>query len=972
MTATRQPKTHFSLLGRLRARRADQDVALGPPQQRAVLAALLLSPGRPVGEAELVEALWGRPPASAPALLRTYIWRLRQALEPDRAPSRPWQVLATSSGGYLLDVSRACVDWEVYKQRVGEADRVRAAGDPAAALPLYDSALALWNGQPLEGVPGPRADRERGILRNRHLDTMEARLRTLAQAGRFDRAAAEAAVLVERHPRREGPHEVLVESLLRAGRGDEALTACRRAHRVLREELGVGPGAVLRSLHDELRTGGHRAGTDSGVLVPHASVPRQMPHAVADFTGRGTETTHIRDVLTRPSRTEMPVVVITGMGGSGKTTLAMHSVQPVLPHYPDGQLYVDLRGADGTPADTAVVLSLLLRSLGEADALIPDDPGDRAELYRRVLEQRRVLVVLDNAADMAQVLPLLPHSPSCAVVVTSRDSMPSLPVDLRVTLEALPAPDALLLFSRLVGGERVAAEPHAARQVVAVCGGLPLALRIIGSRLAVRPEWSVAQLAERLADEQHRLAELSVDSVAVESSFALGHAELDGTARRAFRLLAVPAQSGFDVPTAAAILDAPQDTTRQALEQLVRAGLLEAPAWDRYRYHDLVLLFAQRLAEQTDSPTERHAALGRLLDLHLVTATGSYLFLLPGHTLPGATLPVMPGGPRFQDQAAVLAWASSLLGDILRLLTQTAASHTDRAATLLLMLDAVLANAHRHHEAVPVATAVAEAATAQRDLRAEARARYILGGALMQVGRLEDARKHILRALETSALVQDTEVQVMALEVHGSLTGWSDPPAGVALHLRAAALARRHGNPSMEAVALGNAVQTRLRMDGIDEETTAAARRQLELHRENGDRFGEAIGHYRNGQVLLRLGRTEEAIESHHRTLALLGEGEQDYVRAGTELRLAEAYLHVGRCESALHHAGRARGLGLDVRHEHLAALSLAVLGDASFRLERREEARTHWKRAVAELTRLGHSGDAERVGKCLADAART
>ncbi|MFF5187366.1 hypothetical protein ACFY30_26980 [Streptomyces sp. NPDC000345] len=283
------------------------------------------------------------------------------------------------------------------------------------------------------------------------------------------------------------------------------------------------------------------------------------------------------------------------------------------------------------------------------------------------------------------------------------------------------------------------------------------------------------------------------------------------------------------------------------------------------------------------------------------------------------------------------------------------------------MLGAATINAHRWRELIPVATTVCEAAVAGSDHRSEGRARYMLAGALTQVGRLEDARGHVLRALELTESVGDDDVHAMALNLHGVIVGWHDPVAGIGHHLQAAELAHQRGNSSLEAVALGNMVQTRLLMTGIDEDTVAASLRQLELYRGNADRYGEATGHYRHGQVLLRQGLAQDAIASHHRTLALLEQGEQDFLRGGTHMRLSEAYLRTGEAAAALGHAERALALSRAVHHDHLAALSLTALGDALAALDRHEQARLHWQRAVDELRRLEFTNDAQRVARRLA-----
>ncbi|MFE0474889.1 ATP-binding protein [Streptomyces sp. NPDC058947] len=659
------------------------------------------------------------------------------------------------------------------------------------------------------------------------------------------------------------------------------------------------------------------------------------------------------------------VVLVTGMGGVGKTALAVHCAHAVLAGYPDGQLYTDLRGADGAPATPRSVLSAFLRALGRPDSSLPVSVEEQSALYQELLAQRRLLLVLDNAADADQIRPLLPRSPHCAVLITSRDPLADLPVALRLPLGALTDEEALALFARLVGERRTRAEASAARAVLAACGNLPLAIRVIGSRLAARPSWSLAEVAERLGDDHERLSELEVEAVTVESVFRVGYDQLDARARRAFRLLALPARSGLDVKAAARALDAPEAETEETLESLVTAGLLETPAVGRYRYHDLVLLFARRLAADTDPAMDRHTALGRLLDHHLVSAAGTYHFLSPGATIPRTASPVLRNGPLFADVRAAIEWNATHFDDALALLVRSASTHTDRAATLLLMLGAAVRAAHLWHDLIPAASAVAEAATAKRDGRSEGRARYMLAAGLAQVGRLDDAERNVSRALALTDGA-DEEVHAMALNLRGVVVGWDDPVAGIEHLRRAAALAHAYGNATLEAAALGNIVQTRLLLPGMDDETVDASLRQLALYRASADRHGEALGLYRHGQVLLRQGRPEDALAAHHRTLALVEPGERDFLRGGTQMRLSEVYLSTGRPEQALFHAQRALEVSREVRHEHLEALSLAVLGDANDALGGHDRARSLWREAVGRLRRLGFTHDAERVAQRL------
>ncbi|MET9437226.1 BTAD domain-containing putative transcriptional regulator [Streptomyces sp. NPDC006551] len=953
MEATGIPSTHFSVLGPLRARRGGRELELGSPQQRAVAAVLVLRHGRAVSMDDLVGALWESPPQRPEAVVRTYVWRLRHLLEPAHFQGEPWHMLQSVPGGYSLRLADGVLDWELFEQSVAEARARKAAGETAAARQLFDRALALWRETALLGVPGPFAEAERSRLEERRLDVLEARLETMVELGDCADAATSLTALVEAHPLREGLHYLLMSALHGSGRQGEALAAYRRVHRLLGHELGIEPNARLQQLHDDILRHTAPAVSRPEVATRRDRAPRQIPHAVPDFTGRTEETERIRDTLLRPSPEAVPIVLVTGMGGVGKTSLVMHSVQTVLHAYPDGQLYVDLRGADGSPLDPASVLASFLRALGERDAYIPTDLSERAALYRSRLAQQRVLIVLDNAADMHQVMPLLPGASTCAVIITSRNGLATLPVSLRVVLGAMSGEVAMRLFTRLVGAARVDAEPHTARRILTACGGLPLAVRIVGSRLAARPEWPLTELAGRLTDERHRLSELTVDTVTVEASFALGYGQLDPLARQTLRLLALPTHGVYDLRTACAVLDIPSGSAKIILERLVAVGLLESPALDRYRYHDLVRLFARRLALETDSDRARHAALGRLLDQHLVDAAESYRVIRPGHTVARPLLPQAPGARCFDSVSDALAWSSSTLDDILTLLTQTASSHTDRAATLLLLLDAVLMNAHLWNQIIPVATLIADAASRARDPRAEGRARYILGGALAEVGRLNEAEDQVNRALEASR-DREADVYAMSLNVKAIVLDYRDPGTALQRYREAAAAAKSLGNLSLEALVLGNAVQCRLLGQGMDEQTVRDSVRQVLLFRELGDRQGEALALYRHSQVLARQGLLNDAVVGYQHALDLLPGGEQDFVRAGCLIRLSEVYCRLNELRSATECADEGLLLARAIRHEHLEALALRAQGDASFAAGRAQEAAHRWRKALGIFQRFG------------------
>ncbi|HEX4791661.1 MAG TPA: tetratricopeptide repeat protein [Actinospica sp.] len=366
--------------------------------------------------------------------------------------------------------------------------------------------------------------------------------------------------------------------------------------------------------------------------------PAQLPASTADFTGRRSQVEDLCAALLPGTGDpgQVSVAAITGGGGLGKTTLAVHVGHRIAERFPDGQLYVDLLGAGENALTPETVLAQWLRALGDDPAELPADPAERAARYRSVLSRSRVLVVLDNARDAEQVRPLLPANNGCAVLITSRNRLAELPGAYKLGLSSLPDEDALILLAQLVGAGRLAAEPEATAELLRACGGIPLALRIAGARLGARTSWPVSTLARRLSDQRRRLDELAIGDLAARASFqvsyaALAKAGIDGGAspERAFRLLGLAAGPDISLPAAAALLGLAEDHAELVLEGLVDTHLLESPEPDRYRMHDLVRLYAAEQAALDEPESARTAAVGRLTGWYLATAARSHLHLSP-------------------------------------------------------------------------------------------------------------------------------------------------------------------------------------------------------------------------------------------------------------------------------------------------------------------------------------------------------
>ncbi|MFC7646631.1 BTAD domain-containing putative transcriptional regulator [Streptosporangium lutulentum] len=626
----------FAVLGPVQAWRDGTELDLGTPLQRSILAMLLLREGRAVTPAEMIDAIWGEDaPPRALGALRTYVSRLRSVLEPGRSPRTRPELLTSVGRGYALRLNDSTLDLALFDRGVQEAETARRAGDVGGAAESLRASLALCAGEPLAGAVGPYAEHQRDRLVERRMSVLEVLMDLDLELGRHADVVSELIALTADHPLRERLRAQLMLAYYRCGRKAEALTAFADTRAALIDELGIDPGSDLTALHQRILVDDpslapasvtHPAQPAPAAPEPAAKAegaesvqheqqgahgtpelprPAQLPAAVSDFTGRRQIIARLHTLLSSPSGSEgVPVAAISGIGGVGKTALAVHVAHAMQDLFPDGQLYADLRGYGEEPTAPESVLAAFLRGLGLPADIIPDGLAERSALFRSLLAERRMLVLLDNARDAAQVSHLLPGSTGCAAIVTSRGKLADLAAARLVDLDVMEPDEALVLFGTVAGAERVAAERAAAMDVVAACGFLPLAVRIVAARLAARPSWTVASLVPRLADERRRLDEMRVGNLAVEATFALGYGQLSPAQARAFRLLSLPGGPAISIGAASAVLALSPTDTEDILESLVDASLLEAPAPGRYRFHDLLKLFARRTAERAGERAE--------------------------------------------------------------------------------------------------------------------------------------------------------------------------------------------------------------------------------------------------------------------------------------------------------------------------------------------------------------------------------
>ncbi|MER7951259.1 BTAD domain-containing putative transcriptional regulator [Streptomyces sp. NPDC096079] len=628
------------MLGPLVVSAGGRTVPLGGARQRAVLALLLLSHGRVVPVDSLVHALWhDHPPATARTQIAIVVAALRKAFKNAGATD---EVIATEHPGYLLRTDGHDLDSTAFTALVADAETAVRARRPADAARHYADALALWRGPALAGVTGRQAEDEAARWEEIRLHAQEAWTGVRLDLGQHRVLLPELAAAVREHPLRERSQYHLILAQYRSGRRAEALESFREARRTFVEELGMEPGPELRTLHDAILrddaalVAAGPAPSPEGPAVSRSVVPSELPSDVPAFTGREEELAALETLVEvqDTGRRAPGVGLITGVAGVGKTGLAVRWAHRATRHYPDGRLFADLRGYDDhhTPTAAGEILGRFLRSLGVAGEDVPDELEDRIALYRSVLADRRVLLVLDNVRTPEQIRPLLPGGGGCAVLITSREQLEQLvtwPPSARILLGLLPEDRSLELLGGIVGEARIHGAPAESARLVALCDRLPLALRIAAARLASKPHWSVRHLVTRLSDERRRLDELSQGELQVRAGFALSYRYLDREAARLYRLLGLLSGPDFASWAGAALLDCGELEAERLIEHLVDAQFLEVSGVDstgrlRYRFHDLLRLYARELAREEESEADRLAACDRFFRTCLTLAELAY------------------------------------------------------------------------------------------------------------------------------------------------------------------------------------------------------------------------------------------------------------------------------------------------------------------------------------------------------------
>jgi DNA-binding SARP family transcriptional activator/Tfp pilus assembly protein PilF len=967
---------------------------------RVLLGTLALRPNTAARTEWLIDALWeGNPPASAAANVRAFITQLRRLFDAD-GPR-----IDSAVGGYTLVVTPDQLDALRFEAYLDQGKRLLETGHADAAAEQLARARGLWRGPLLDGVPIPEAVLgEAHRLEDRLLEAIEDDVEARLALGRHAELAAELTGLTASHGLRERLWRQRILALYLSGRQAESLKVYHHLSNLLQEELGTTPGPESRLLYERILRG------DPVGAGRRAPIPRQLPFEATVFVGRRSELT-LLDQLDRDGG----ICVVTGSAGVGKTALVMHWAHRALDRFPDGQLHVDLHGyAASEPMRPIDALARFLHALGTPAEQVPVDTDEAAALYRSLLADRRMLVLLDNAATAEQIRPLLP-GPGCPVLVTSRDRLAGLTARdgaQRLTVDVLTEAEAEALLHRLLGPALADAEPEALRELAAECARLPLALRIAAANLTGDPYRSVSTyLADlRSVGPLAGLAADSDDAAAVGAAIGYSYRRLPGPARLVFRRMGLVPGPELTAEAAAALVDTGVDVVRPLLQQLAEAHLLAPVAVGRYTFHDLLRRYAREHALTDDGEAACAVALDRLFDLYLsrVDAAARCLYAtkirLPLSVTAQSTPP--------SDAAGMLAWLETERPNLVAAV-RYAAEHGPRSAAWRLA-DALrgffwmrmylvdwltvarcgLAAADRQGDAAAQAAGYLNLASVQLRqgryrqaiadyqrcvalaeqagwLAGMAGALANIGSAYRQLGELGEAVAYQRRALDIRRRVGDLTGQASALDsLANAYQDLGELQSSVDHHEQALAIHRAVGNRPAEALALTNLADSQLAM-GHPKPALHLLLQALDIHREVGDRGGESENLRIQAEVYREQGRYDQALQAVDAALAIARDSGDRRFEADALNTAGAVHCQLAQVAIAVDQHTRALRLARSTESRRPEALALIGLASAYHKLGRHGNAARHAQAALTLAERCGLREVADRARDVLRTAAR-
>ena len=894
----------FTILGPVRAWLGDTELETGPPTQRALLALLLVHAGQPVALADIVDTLWGDdPPRTAVNIVHRHVGTLRRLFDPDLSTRETGRLLLPSSGGYRMDVDAASLDLLMFRRL---AERAYEKRD----LTLFDTALTLWHGRIADGIQDHVRAHPAFVAAEREYVTVALDAARIAlELGHPERFVPALKLVAAANPFNEAVQARLVTALAAMGNQAEAMDTYQRTRDLLVDELGIDPGIELRAAYARIQQPRKKP-----------AVPTQLPGDLPTFTGRRTELAVTESLHTGQA---MTTLAIFGMPGIGKTTLAVHMAHELADRFPDGQLYVNLRGFDPVGAvSSSNAVRGFLETLGVAPNRMPADLDGQAALYRSLLAGKRVLVVLDDARDTEHVRSLLPGSPGCMVIITSRTRLGGLVARTGAYPLALGLPtfaEARDIFIERLGAQRVAAEMTAVDEIIALCGRLPLAMAIVAARAAMYPEFSLTSMVDELRGGALDAFSDADPDMDVRMVFSWSYRTVSPEAARLFRLLGLHPGPTISVAAAASLAAVPVRQTRALLDDLTAAHLINELLPGRYVFHDLLRAYATELGVE-----DADEARGRLLDHYLTLGDTASTLLFPyrdqmemPQPRPGVVVEPFADNDEAAEQLTVerpvfLVMASYAVQN----------GFPDHAWRIAHAVEIILDRQGRWRDQMTLQTVAISAATGNRAGLAHAHRSY--GYAAGQFADMPAATEHLSTALELFA--KDGNIMGLALT-----------------HRHIAYLANRQGHHQR---ALDHYRKATALYDSIDNQA------------------GQGSVRNEVGWTYILLGEYEQALACCQRAVTIQRAAGNRNGEASAADSVGYAYHHLGRYRDAITHYHHALTIYRQITDRYLEADTLTHIGDSQAALGDRTAAAEAWRAALEILTDLDHPEAGEVRGK--------